>query len=156
LCPAGRVFAFEPDPANRARLEINATQLPNIRILPFAVSDRTGSVRFEQARSNSRVIENGRLEVRTIALDTCELPPPGLVKMDIEGHGAIALAGARGMISCHHPRILAEIHNREEQDAMEELRTLGYEIQAGETRAIFPFHMFAKYGPALSHLSFSN
>ena len=144
LCPNGQIFAFEPDPANRARLEVNAAQMPNIRVLPFAVSDRAGTVRFEQGSSISHATEKGGIEVRTIALDSCDLPAPGFVKMDIEGHGAMALAGARATIASHHPKILAEIHNREEQDAMKELRALGYELQLVETNATFPFHMLAE------------
>jgi FkbM family methyltransferase len=144
LCPTGQIFAFEPDPANRARLEVNAAQLPNIRVLPFAVSDRAGTVRFEQRGSISHATEKGGIAVRTIALDSCELPTPGFVKMDIEGHGAMALAGARATLASHHPKILAEIHNREEQDAMEELRALGYELKLVETNATFPFHILAE------------
>lgn len=143
LCPTGQVFAFEPDPENRARLEVNSAQLPNIRVLPFAVSDRSGTVRFEQGSSVSHVAGKGGIEVRTIALDSCGLPPPGLIKIDIEGHGATALAGARAAIASHQPRILAEIHNREEQYAIEELRTLGYELRQIETDATFPFHIVA-------------
>jgi FkbM family methyltransferase len=143
LCPAGQIFAFEPDPANRARLEVNAAQLPNICVLPCAVSDRAGTVRFEQGSSTSHAIENGGIEVRTIALDSCELPTPGFIKMDIEGHGALALAGAKATIARGHPTILAEIHNREEQEALEDLRALGYELQLVGTNRTFPFHILA-------------
>jgi FkbM family methyltransferase len=48
LCPRARVFAFEPLPANQALVRANFARyaVPNARLVPFALSDRTGEATF--------------------------------------------------------------------------------------------------------------
>ena len=49
-----QVYAFEPDPKNRALLEANTTDLPNVQIDPRALSDHTeqGAAFFQSSQSS--------------------------------------------------------------------------------------------------------
>jgi FkbM family methyltransferase len=59
----GQVVAFEPDPQNRARLErhIALNELVNTRVVPFAVSDASGTARLQQGlgAAMSRLADEG-------------------------------------------------------------------------------------------------
>jgi FkbM family methyltransferase len=46
--PQGRVLAFEPQPLVRKELNTNLAlnRLSNVTVLPYALSDRVGAVRF--------------------------------------------------------------------------------------------------------------
>jgi FkbM family methyltransferase len=141
LCPNASVFAFEPDPITLVRLEQNTRQMPNIKVIPRAVSDRTASARFSQSTSTSQISAQGDIEVATVALDECGLPAPDFIKMDIEGHGARAFAGAKRILE-GRPRLLVEVHNDEERTAIESLPH--YRIRLLEQLPRFPYHLHAE------------
>ena len=64
--PEGRVVAFEPDPRARAVLERNlaANGVANVTVVPCAVGDRHGKVRFVAGGDSvGRVDAGGDLEV---------------------------------------------------------------------------------------------
>jgi len=75
----GRVFAFEPDPASRETLirNVRLNNFNNIIVLPYAVSDRMGTVPFiAEGKSTSRIPGTGRRDdegplttVESITLD---------------------------------------------------------------------------------------
>jgi FkbM family methyltransferase len=114
--PHGRVFAFEPDPANFALLKRNVAVngYRNVELVPAAVSDRTGATHLFRSDSNAgdhRAYDSadGRaaVAVETVALDRY-LDRPGLridfIKMDIQGSEWHALRGMRGLLA-RHPRL---------------------------------------------------
>jgi FkbM family methyltransferase len=102
--PAGRVFAFEPDPRTRAFLEHNlrANHLTNVVVIPKAASDSNERRVFFQSRSaahsglSASGIEPivGTTTVETVRIDDVL---NGLIvdtaKLDVEGHEAAALRG---------------------------------------------------------------
>ncbi len=103
--PRGRVFAFEPVPANlellRRNIEMNGLSAV-VEVVQNAVSDRGGPVdMFVFAASDSHSIyRHPRASVREVIAVTCvtldeflEGRPVDLIKMDIEGHEPRALAG---------------------------------------------------------------
>src|SRR4030042_1091980 len=117
--PQGKVFVFEPLPRNldflRRHLALN--RIENVTVVEAAVSERSGSVRFEQDASTSkgRIGEGGTLEVKSISLDDWInkglFPAPDLLKIDIEGAEFMALQGARRMLAAEHPPIFLSTHS---------------------------------------------
>jgi FkbM family methyltransferase len=142
----GRVYAFEPLPENIRRLTdhvaLNAAQ-QQIHLLPYAVSDQEGSETFLVHRSAAmgKLVGSAeretsyvdRIEVRSIRLDELvsrdEVPPPQVIKLDIEGGGVKALPGMRRTLAEHTPIMLLELHGPEEQQVVWELLVpLGYRL----------------------------
>ena len=125
--PRGRVVAFEPDPRNYDELVKNVALngFSNVLALPMGLSNRRGAVPFalhpwSPARGTVWVDRNdGRRNVRSIqvqvdmldrVVDEYGLPPPGFVKIDVEGHELDALLGMRNVIDRFHPDLLIEVH----------------------------------------------
>lgn len=95
--PAGRVYAFEPDPDNFAALERNVGEAKacNVHLRNAALSDRSGSLPFSsegnmgsaivrEAGSRGRAIEV-RSERLAALLQAGEVPRFDVAKIDIEG-----------------------------------------------------------------------
>lgn len=122
--PTGRVLAVEPDPLlvtmlNRAA-ELN-TGHAQVDVLAAAVSDAVGIGRFNIARRNrstSHLDGFGSTQtggtrmvhvVTTVTLDWLaeRLPPPSVVKIDVEAAEVQALAAAASVLR-HRPQIICE------------------------------------------------
>ncbi|MBI5422685.1 MAG: FkbM family methyltransferase [Opitutae bacterium] len=148
--PAGQVLAVEPLPSNFARLlrHRNLNRLDGMKCLCAAASDRDGESELiadpvdgdtgghlaydanERARPGVPV-----LRIRTLRLDGVvergEARPPALVKVDVEGHGHRALAGAAETIRRARPLIVMAFHSRIEVDGTAALLDpLGYDWHA--------------------------
>ncbi|HKP54361.1 MAG TPA: FkbM family methyltransferase [Chloroflexia bacterium] len=124
---SGKVFAFEPDPANAKRLRENTSlnNTANVRLVPQAVSGDEGMVRFQSDRETmSHVVTGthsggteraGIIEVSATTLDTFVIgghnPPPHFIKLDVEGHEDVVLSGSLRILKEHRPLILCEVHN---------------------------------------------
>lgn len=112
--PAGRVIAFEPDPATRRLLERNLASngATNVTVVPFAVGREEGAVRFvASGDSAGRIGEQGNIEVRQVRLDAwCRehALTPTVMKVDIEGGEAAALEGSRVVRGLRE--LVVEIH----------------------------------------------
>jgi len=118
------VVAFEPDPGfqNRIRRNIDLNNVLNITVVPEAVSDSNGEMKLYTGgvvgRSPSlRDFGQGEsITVRTCSIDLAvksgEIPPPNVVKIDIEGAEYLALKGMGDLLSSPAgPRaIFIEIH----------------------------------------------
>ena len=119
---SGRVFTFEPRPLNIAYIKkhVRANRLSNIEVIEAAVSDSSGSARFESrtGTGTGRLSAGGDLEVRTVVLDDLidgsRYPPPDFVKIDIEGGEVCALRGMERSISSYRPKLLVATHGDEE------------------------------------------
>ena len=112
-----KYIAFEPDPANFARLSESVAGLPDevrrrIEMKCAAISTKDGTVRFSSGAGPSSHVGDGDMEVEAIALDRyLERDRPTFIKMDIEGAEPDAIAGAARhirdaspilAISCYH------------------------------------------------------
>ncbi len=108
--PQGKVYAFEPDPANFRLLQKNveANGYRNVVLVNKAVSNKNGSIRLylnPSNRGDHRVYDSkdGRpsLEIETVSLGHFFKPLDKkihFIKMDIQGAEALALEGMKGLI----------------------------------------------------------
>jgi FkbM family methyltransferase len=137
--PAGRVVAFEPYPKNvanlRKHLELNL--VANCTVVDAAVSSFDGYSNFADGPSCS----TGRLaggcaqgiRVRTVTLDRLvgsgQIPPPDIIKCDVEGGEYDALRGGLVTLRDHAPLIFLATHGAEAHErCCELLAELGYSI----------------------------
>lgn len=125
----GKVFAFEPLPANQERLRANLGLNPQVqvRLVPMAVSDKSGSQTFQLHASDDmgklrgsagRPADYlGKILVEAISLDDFvfghQNPVPDVVKMDIEGGEVLAFGGMRRLLAEVRPLLLIETHGGE-------------------------------------------
>ncbi|MBZ5566485.1 MAG: FkbM family methyltransferase [Acidobacteriia bacterium] len=114
--PAGRVIAFEPNPGNfrslTAQLELNPSL--QVTLLPYAILDRNGDVRFEAGGDSSQghISEAGSFTVAGRCLDSLveqgSVPPPSVIKIDVEGAEEQVIAGALQVLKMHRPVVLCD------------------------------------------------
>jgi len=112
--PGADVFAFEPDPDNRALLErniaLNAAR--RVHVVPLAVSDSERVATLHRFSGGNRgqhtllpLYSGDDVEVHTVTLDGfwegagLGERVPKLVKIDIEGHEAAAMRGGRRVLA---------------------------------------------------------
>ena len=160
----GRVYAFEPSPLTFQRLRHNVALNDARAVTPVNAGawDSEGRLRLTEKSSWSRVIDDGATtdvpvsDIHLLRLDDFAYRdgqcPATLLKIDIEGHAARCLAGAREMLGCARPRVLLEIHDAAEaRDCRAILRDHGYDLQALGATARYPYHLMAGVpGPVFS------
>ena len=175
---AARVISYEPNPRNYGRLmeNLRLNGLENVTVRNVGVGDvprelpmgwdpaRPGFASFD-AESVATPMTTESLRVTTLDADRADhrLPPPDLIKIDIEGFELRALTGARETLAVHKPAIYLEMHGetlREKRERVasivEFLQSVGYSnIQHVETgQSITPAnsavacqgHLFARFG----------
>jgi FkbM family methyltransferase len=137
--PAGRVYAFEPLPRNIAflRRHLQRNDVINAEVIEAAVSDAAGRAAFEESGSPAmgRLGSSGRLQVRTVTLDQMVLdsglPPPEVIKIDIEGGETRALEGARRILARAQPLVFLATHGRQvHSQCCALLEEMGYRLAA--------------------------
>ena len=124
----GKVFAFEPVPGNVEFLKevasLNRLE-ERVAIFPLALGNAQGQQQFimwgssamhllesaingqDAARCPSMMVEGSTLD--SVVFER-KLPPPDLIKIDVEGAEALVLEGASRLLSAHAPIIILEIH----------------------------------------------
>lgn len=144
--PNGQVVAFEPNPVSYGRLarHVAMNRMPWLKPIQAAVSDHAGTAElytYGQTESTTthlayegetRQASCRPVEVAIVCLDEMvksrEIRPPDLIKIDVEGHGHKALAGAKDAIKTKDPIIIAALHSKDEAEGVRSiLRPLGYE-----------------------------
>ncbi len=146
--PTGKVIAFEPVPANSARLQANLhlnREQGWIRPVEAAVGARSTRSHFLlHASGGMGKLEgsSGRpfdyadsAEVQVISLDdwvyTNGEAPPALVKIDVEGGEAQVLEGMARLLSQARPQLLLELHGPEAaSEVHQRLLAADYRLQA--------------------------
>ena len=116
----GLVAAFEPRPVYlrylRKHLRINGCA--NVEVFNVCVGDKSGTCAFDTryGTGRGRISPKGKLWVEMIRLDDLvgkgRLPPPNLIKIDVEGAEKLVLDGAREVISRYLPIIVVSIHSK--------------------------------------------
>jgi FkbM family methyltransferase len=173
---AGRVVAFEPMADNREILAANLALggiADRVTVLPFALSDEDGTAEFQVddmqttsgtlskvtgggASEGRRNLRLGPLTTRVPSrrLDTAvaeeRLPPPDVIKVDVEGAEGLLLRGAAGLLREHRPRLLVELHGAAvARDVLAVLDGLGYAC-AGKVEPHIHASGYGRLDPSLS------
>ena len=124
----GEVAAFEPNPLSYARLERHRRMngLAQLKTFQAAVSDAEGTADFltygDLGSTSSHLRYDGELgvggtpvRVATVSLDAWvdagRIRRPDFIKVDVEGHGHRALAGARGNLAAKRPVLMVAFHS---------------------------------------------
>ena len=126
VCHQGTVVAFEPYPPNVRvlRQDIDRNSLDNVTIVESALSDSVGEIEFSQPKeddigygsSSINVKEDGEaLTLPTTTVDTLiadgEIPPPNVVKIDVEGAEPLVIDGMKEALANPSCRVLyCEVH----------------------------------------------
>lgn len=145
--PDARVLAFEPAHETLALLGRNIARnglAGRIEVWPVAVGQCTGRAHFHYCLDDaySSLVPDGRrpvkdtYEVEVVCLDDW-LPAAGighvhLLKLDVEGGEAEAIAGARRTLSAMRPELVVEIFQGDRRpgfadDLIRQIRSFGYE-----------------------------
>lgn len=111
---ARMVYAFEPHPFNRQRLNehLRMNEIKNVVVSPFAcdVAWRVAALNDCEARSSfTNTLGTDYITVLTAPLDDMATSV-SLLKIDVEGHEFRVLQGAKKLITRHQPTIFIEIH----------------------------------------------
>jgi FkbM family methyltransferase len=124
--PELRAFAFEPVVENQEILKRNLALNDlggQISIEPVAISDHTGTATISLQASGTHSLSAQRdgatREVDTLTLDEFYLRhgvSPDIVKIDVEGHEAAALDGARALLERAAPTLFMEFSPRQHDD----------------------------------------
>lgn len=149
----GRVFAFEPAPAEFASLERNVRMngLSQVTPVQAAVADVAGTMAFRYAADaptqgklanvepSYQVEDTQTIAVRSTPLDDIleKGVRPDLVKIDVEGAAAAVLRGARRVIQEVRPVFFIELHGPEEQEGVRDnLLAQGYTARTLDGRKV--------------------
>jgi FkbM family methyltransferase len=142
----GRVWAFEPEPNNLACLERTArdARLRHLTVDRRAVSAGAGHSPFDRrggafsgrlAAGDAYARTQNTIEVGTVGIDEAvergELPPPDILKIDVEGNEGLVLRGMARTLRRHGPIVICELHGHlgdAVDAAVAPLRDAGYEI----------------------------
>jgi FkbM family methyltransferase len=158
--PAGHVVVFEPNPRSYQRILTNVrlNGFDHVRVLPMGLGERAEMLRFifpksEPARGSAAQSVSAQVAqehnavsclIEVAALDDAmarmRLPPPDLIKLDVEGMEWPALRGMRKTLATHRPRLFIEIHGSDVDDKTANVRRvvslleeIGYTIQHVES-----------------------
>ena len=130
--PTGKVFSFEPVPVNanyiRRHLALNAIQ--NVTLLEYALADTNGTVNFSGGGAQGQISANGNLSVACRAIDSAGLPPPDVMKIDVEGAEVALVRGAQRTLQTYRPGIFMALHipESEANDLGCQLTSMGYDV----------------------------
>ena len=148
--PSGKVFAFEPSAENRVFLErhLALNEARNVRVVPAAVSTRTGEGSFLLVGQNSftgRLVGEGKgTATSVVGLDeeiaSRRLPAPDVIKIDAEGSEMDALEGMRVLLRTKRPMILASIQPKDQKTLSE----FGYICESLEGKLESATEIFAR------------
>lgn len=122
---AGKVVAFEMDRINYDSLlrNIKKNQLGNVIPINQAVTSHDGCVHYNrnsaEAGDGTPAVskdDSGTMTATGIAVDTLvvrgNIPPPAVVKIDVEGHEYEVLKGMRHTLEHNNVQLFIEVHDR--------------------------------------------
>ena len=135
--PTGGILAFEPVPQNAALIERNArlNNFNNIRVFKLALTSKTGKEELLLARYAGGAAlktagippdHSGNLIVETSTLDdfveSRKVPPPDIVKIDVEGAELNVLHGMVETLRNCGPKLIIEVDDATLGKCEEKLR----------------------------------
>lgn len=122
---SGKVFAYEPSPANLLRLNEAVASLANVTVVPIALGEREGVVAFEQGidplGATSRIVDKAageserQVEIQLSSGDRLvssgAVAMPNVIKIDTEGFELEVLLGLGQTLQEKSLRVLCiEMH----------------------------------------------
>ncbi len=161
---SGKVFSFEPDPENAARLRRNVERngFANVTVVEKGIWSTTKKLKFVKSGTASPdhgvgkfvTTENGAggTLAQCVSLDDftqdASIPPPDALKCDVEGAEVEALRGGAKLFQSRQPWIVCEVHSDANRRAATELLTgFCYAVAALDAA-----HVLAAPAPATSSL----
>ena len=152
-----KVYAFEPNPKSYEILK--KTVNSNVKVLPYALSDKTSSnfLKIPKGKKgysnqggsirNVKLDKNyGKLKVQTKKIDDLKLKNVGFIKIDAEGVELKVLEGAKKLIKKYKPTLLIEIEERYISEPIEKslnkIMYLGYRGFALIDETLTPLKFF--------------
>lgn len=113
-----KYIIFEPDGNNFEKCQKYVSSLPekikkNILLYPYAVGKENENLNFTGGEgSNSYIDPNGNEEIKCVVMDEILSDKyPTFIKMDLQGHEAYALFGAKNIISLYHPVLAISVYH---------------------------------------------
>jgi len=113
---SGWVVAFEPEPDNLGvlRHHVSRNSLDNVSVIDAAVSDQEGVGTLGGRGSTARLGGVSGVRVATVTVDgirrSTAMPPPTVIKLDVEGWEYPALCGMQDTLASVRPTLLIEFH----------------------------------------------
>ena len=108
------IHVFEPIASTFERARINLSSFPNVQFHQFGLGAEFGEFSFDVNGSSSRISAVGAEQCVIRSLDSMQLTPPTIIKVDIEGAEMEFLAGAIGTLQRDKPALaIACYHNPE-------------------------------------------
>ncbi len=151
--PAGKVFSFEPDEENAARLRRNIARnnFTNVSVVESGVWSSTTMLRFATSPASSpdrgagtfvtsRASDSDR-PIPCVSIDDFvrSHPAPTAIKCDVEAAEIEVLKGALATFARHRPWILAEMHSPDhDRQSRAILSRFGYRFEN-----VGDIHLFA-------------
>jgi FkbM family methyltransferase len=148
----GQVAALEPNPHAFKRLSyhVRMNRLENVKMFEAAASSTTGTTHIflpsDTASTTAHIHSKNdgyvqQADIATIAVDELVdagvLRLPDLIKVDVEGHGAEAMAGCIRAIERSHPVIAFSRHEQFELEGVRDLLVpLGYRPYSLEKKSV--------------------
>ena len=134
----GHVYTFEPGDLSRHYLETSKIEngLQNLTVLGKALSNKPGKRSWIEGETPelNRLYEKGEKEVSAITLDSWWSfegePKIDLVKLDLNGHEAAAIEGAKNVLTENSPVVLLAMgENREQASTLaDQFSNFGYTL----------------------------
>lgn len=151
--PQGQVIAFEPDawlvqllrrsviaqPATSAPLTVVPAAIAascDLRVFNLASRSRAGNFLAGYGSTQTGGVREQQTVV-SLSVDWVaqRLPPPNVIKVDVEGAELEVLEGATDVLDRHAPRLLCEVASERADAVSALLARNGYRIYDGETDA---------------------
>lgn len=146
---ADQVVSIEPNPVLAQLLQ---ARFPAARVVEAAASDHSGQARLwlppggrgAEGRASLEHTSERAITVRRVTIDGLGLTGVRLIKMDIEGHEALALRGAEQTITRDSPVLIVEVETRHQpiEDVLGLLSGWGYRGKVMPKRSWVPLSRF--------------
>ena len=111
----GKYYAFEPEPANAAKLNALAGRrgFPNVSVIGKGLWNKADVLRFAASEepSISAISGTGGTSIEVVAIDDAA-PDATYIKMDVEGAELEALKGAAATIKRNRPKLAVCLYHK--------------------------------------------